>query len=56
MSDIYYTRGLDGYLRDHFRGAAGFKARGEATPSYLASGRKARDRIGATWARTYDSW
>ena len=43
--DTYYTRGLDRYLRDHFRGAAGFKARGEATPSYLASGRKARDRI-----------
>ena len=43
--DTYYTGGLDGYLRDHFRGGADFKARGEATPSYLASGRKARDRI-----------
>src|SRR5262249_16023816 len=43
--DTYYTRGLDHYLRDHFRGAAGFNARGEAMPSYLASGRKARDRI-----------
>ena len=43
--DTYYTRGLDRYLRDHFRGAAGFQARGEATPTYLASGRKARDRI-----------
>jgi hypothetical protein len=43
--DTYYNRGLDRYLRDHFRGAAGFKARGEATASYLASGRKARDRI-----------
>ena len=43
--DTYYTRGLDRYLRDHFRGAAGFKARGEATPAYLAWGRKARDRI-----------
>ena len=42
-TDTYYTRGLDRYLRDHFRGAAGFKARGEATP-YLRS-EKARDRI-----------
>jgi hypothetical protein len=42
--DTYYNRGLDRYLRDHFRGAAGFKARGEAS-SYLASGRKAGDRI-----------
>ena len=42
--DTYYTRGLDRYLRDHFRGAAGFKARGEASPTYLRSG-KARDRI-----------
>ena len=38
--DTYYTRGLDRYLRDHFRGAAGFKARGEATPAYLAIGTK----------------
>ena len=44
-TDTYYNRGLDRYLRDHFRGAAGFKARGEATPSYLGSGEKARDRI-----------
>jgi hypothetical protein len=43
--DTYYSRGLDRYLCDHFRGAAGFKARGEATPLYLASGRKVRDRI-----------
>ena len=43
-TDTYYNRGLDRYLRDHFRGAAGFKARGEATPTYLRSG-KARDRI-----------
>src|SRR5215472_8158524 len=43
--DTYYTRGLDRYLRDHFRGAAGFKARGEATPAYLAWERKVRDRI-----------
>ena len=43
--DTYYPRGLDRYLRDHFRGAAGFKARGEATPSYLAWERKVRDRI-----------
>jgi len=43
--DTYYNRGLDRYLRDHFRGAAGFKARGEATPSYLAWERKVRDRI-----------
>jgi hypothetical protein len=44
-TDTYYNRGLDRYLRDHFRGAAGFNARGEATPFYLASGRKVRDRI-----------
>jgi sulfotransferase family protein len=43
-TDTYYNRGLDRYLRDHFRGAAGFKARGEASPTYLRSG-KARDRI-----------
>jgi hypothetical protein len=43
--DTYYTRGLDRYLRDHFRGAAGFKARGEATPAYLGWERKVRDRI-----------
>ena len=43
-TDTYYNRGFDRYLRDHFRGAAGFKARGEATPTYLRSG-KARDRI-----------
>ena len=43
-TDTYYNRGLDRYLRDHFRGAAGFKARGEATPAYLRSG-KVRDRI-----------
>jgi hypothetical protein len=43
--DTYYNRGLDRYLRDHFRGAAGFKARGEATPFYLACERKVRDRI-----------
>ena len=43
--DIYYNRGLDRYLRDHFRGAASFKARGEATPAYLAWERKVRDRI-----------
>ena len=43
-ADTYYNCGLDRYLRDHFRGAAGFKARGEATPAYLRS-RKARDRI-----------
>ena len=43
--DTYYTRGLDRYLRDHFRGAAGFKARGESTPAYLAWERKVRDRI-----------
>jgi len=43
-TDTYYNRGLDRYLRDHFCGAAGFKARGEATPSYLRSG-KVRDRI-----------
>jgi len=43
--DTYYNRGLDRYLRDHFRGAAGFKARGEATPSYLAWEQKVRDRI-----------
>ena len=44
-TDTYYNRGLDRYLRDHFRGAAGFKARGEATPAYLAWERKVRDRI-----------
>jgi len=44
-TDTSYNRGLDRYLRDHFRGAAGFKARGEATPFHLASGRKVRDRI-----------
>jgi len=43
-TDTYYNRGFDRYLRDHFRGAAGFKARGEASPTYLRSG-KARDRI-----------
>jgi len=43
-TDTYYNRGLDRYLRDHFRGAVGFKARGEASPTYLRSG-KARDRI-----------
>ena len=42
--DICYSRGLDYYLRDHFRAAAGFKARGEASP-YLHAGLKARDRI-----------
>ena len=42
-TDTYYNRGLDRYLRDHFRGAAGFKARGEATP--LSRSGKARDRI-----------
>jgi len=43
-TDTYYNRGFDRYLRDHFRGAACFKARGEASPTYLRSG-KARDRI-----------
>ena len=42
-TDTYYNRGLDRYLRDHFRGAAGFKARGEATPCLRSE--KARDRI-----------
>src|SRR5262249_49571102 len=43
-NDSYYPRGLDRYLRDHFRGAAGFDARGESTPTYLRLA-KARDRI-----------
>jgi hypothetical protein len=43
-TDTYYNRGLDRYLRDHFRGAAGFNARGEATAAYLRS-EKVRDRI-----------
>ena len=54
-TDTYYNRGLDRYLRDHFRGAAGFKARGEATPSYLRSGERRGTAFGATWVRTYDS-
>ena len=53
-TDTYYNRGLDRYLRDHFRGAAGFKARGEATPCIYDRERRGTA-FGATWVRTYDS-
>lgn len=43
--DLYYARGIERFLLDHFRGAAGYPARGSATPSYLANGATVRDRM-----------
>lgn len=40
-----YERGVEWYLKEHFRGAGRFKARGEATPNYLHRGRIAAERV-----------
>ena len=39
-NDRFWSEGVDSYIKRHFRRAAGFPARGEATPAYFHCGQK----------------
>lgn len=49
-NDKFWEKGLDWYLKRHFRKAAGYPARGEATPAYFHCGEKVIARMKEVYA------